>query len=85
MPREQYDKWFSDEQQNVTHERKQKLLFGNTSQQQQQQKRTPILQQKTNNNGRKTPQYVERQIDSYSSLLSPQNAQIIIESNNVMS
>uniref|UniRef100_A0A915DZ78 Ig-like domain-containing protein n=1 Tax=Ditylenchus dipsaci TaxID=166011 RepID=A0A915DZ78_9BILA len=64
MPREQYDKWFSEEQHQVTQERKQKLIAKNQEQQQPGQKRQaqPAPSQQPVGGRTTTPQYIQRQL-----------------------
>lgn len=75
MSCEQYDKWFSDEKRNVTHERKQKILFNNNNYQQQKQ-------EEIFNNEKRMFQYNQQQTtDNYLSSLSITNS--YINQNNV--
>uniref|UniRef100_A0A914H0K8 Ig-like domain-containing protein n=1 Tax=Globodera rostochiensis TaxID=31243 RepID=A0A914H0K8_GLORO len=65
MPQEQYDRWFADEQQMVTRERKQRLLAAQRAQlqqqhQQQYSRRTP--QQMMGFSPRATPSFIQRQL-----------------------
>ena len=74
MQPEQYDRWFSDEQQQVTRDRKQRLL---AAQKLQQQRGAPISASPRS----ATPQYIQRQLlpsglsgqigTGYGGLLSP--------------
>lgn len=62
MPREQFDKWFSDERQQVTQERKQKILAKTGAQQPQSPPQQQRRQQPQAPLGRNTPQYIQRQL-----------------------
>ncbi|KAI1719901.1 immunoglobulin i-set domain-containing protein [Ditylenchus destructor] len=75
MPREQFEKWFSDERQQVTQERKQKILAKTGAQPPQSPPQQQRRQQPQAPLGRNTPQYIQRQLMQGSPHLQQQQRQ----------